>query len=957
MKQIGPWSFSQRCISRRRMGWSRPHQQTFSRWNSFHPSTILILDHHRLRNNHRDAPLLNNDNHSYRAFSSSYIIHSDNTHNVILNASSSTDGTKIDGTENFLLLGQFSNSTQEEVSSFSLDLSHLMKKKKVKRVKLDDDDDTEIMESTTTFHDQWFQLNFPQQTQRQLRLLPRLKSLANIFSPIFKYLDKGLFHKALFKLEQHKSIIQGAVLDTQRLTAQQAQILTMELEKYKSLAVGQVCDTLLDRFDQTHEYLKIQKVLSFLRDFTNHVNCTHIGNFRSLCDPIIQRSISILIRSSIDSMKSLYSDHLFEAVKKDVMTDISPSLMMLLDIFQKDEFSQNSYIKQCISFILELNNNAYFIMDIYTLDIILELLMEGRKFDVAFKLVQKESDRLILPFLKLLSNDHSDQQSSVEFTYHNVPRIYGLVEKVMTIFGESGKYDQLLNLYKILKRPSQHCFNILVQYLAQSQVEQHYVALMEIILDTVKNRHKYVHIITPINIKNMFRSNSIITKHFTPEDIETLRTLIFENLNMKPSPRILNLFLNLYLKHGMEKEAFEIFEQFYTNGVDTNVSTLTIILTYLCEQKQYIDAIKISDKSITEPIVFDIPFLNMLWKIYYEYIWKHLLVINKTSNNGFSKQETNIQLLEYIRDFEQQNFYTILTWRKHKKENPLYCDDIIDESEESSLDNQHDERLHRQLLIFEYLVIQMERAFDKYILTSYNYLYDSSNTTSVYPPPPSAPSSTPKDKIYSSNKHLHFLREGNKNMTEKTYLEVNSLSTIPNYLRNKQSKMIASDACTVDLKLLLQCYCVRPRLRQIDDYLKFVCGAYSAKSPVRKFHYYTVICSLVEVGNIEYVKKYVQAQFDNCEMSNEGRINTMYSILKIIRSKISPSLRRKYCTDWKKKTLDEVHHMKDLLTIAEWNQVIQRFHSKIDTTPPSATITNTEQLLEWVSTNILLYVK
>ncbi|KAG2393716.1 hypothetical protein C9374_007247 [Naegleria lovaniensis] len=847
------------------------------------------------------------------------------------------------------------HNTQEEQSTFTLDLSHVTKKKKLKRVKLEEEEDSSVeIQSIHDMDAKWVKLEVPQTQLIPTMFLPRLKNLTNLFSPIFKYLDKGLFHKALFKLEHYKSIIvQGVVVDTHQLTPQEAQALTMELEKYTSLAVGQVCDTLLDRFEQTQEYLKIQKVLSFLRDFTNHVNCANNWNFRSLCDPIIQRSISILIRSSIESMKSLYSDHLFEAVKIDVMTDISPSLMMLLEIFQKEEFSQNSYIKQCISFILGLNNNDYFIMDIYTLDIILELLIEGKKFDVAFKISQKESDRLIVPFINLLSNKNSalDQQSSLEFTYHNIPRIYGLIEKVMTIFGEVGKYDQLLNLYKVLRRPSQHCFNIVIQYLAQSRVEQHYVALMDIIRDTVKNRSRYVHIITPINIKSMFRSNSIVTQYLTPADIGTLRTLIFDSLNMKPSPRILNLFLNLYLKHGMEKEAFDILEQFYINGVDTNVSTLTIILTYLCGKKQYIDAIKISDKCITEPIVFDIPFLNMLWKIYYEYIWKHLLVVNKTTRNGLSIQDTNIQLLEYIRDFERKNFYTILTWRKHIKENPLYFDEITS-IEKPPNDQQHDEIKYHQLQIFEYLLIQMERGFDKYILTSYNYLYDSNNTnnhtygsSSVYPPL----SISSKDKVYSSNKHLNFLREGKKEMDEKTYLEVNAHSNIPHFLRNKQSKMIASDVCTVDLKLLLQCYCVRPRLRQIDDYLKFVCGAYNATSPVRKFHYFTVICSLVEVGNIEYVKQYIQAQFENCEMSNEERIKNMYSILKIIRSRLTPSLRYKYCTEWKQKTLDEVYRMRDLLSIAEWNQVRQRF-SNFETVAP---ISNIDELLTWVSTSIL----
>ncbi|EFC49700.1 predicted protein [Naegleria gruberi] len=740
--------------------------------------------------------------------------------------------------------------------------------------------------------------------------LKKLTQIANNFNPIFEQLDRGNYHKALFLLEKGKDLFDFIYEEHDENS-----------EKYTVLSIAKICDTLLCHFDQTKEYLKIQKILIFLKDYTKD----NSWNKKNICDPITQKGISFLVRLSINSMKEEYGKRLFEAVNNNEgnSSPSAPSLQLLLDIFRQDDFTNDSSMQQCLSFVVGMSNSDYYIMDIYSLDIILELLIEGRKYETAYLLVKQESDRLILPFITCLANDHTESH------FFSNSHVYEIAHKLLTIFGECKYYDQVYEVYKLIKRPSQRCFNLLIYYLSESNKPDHLRILIDIIQENITNKSNYVHIISPINIRDLFRSESKASSLMTYEQVSTLFDIFLNKLNIKCSTRILNIFLNLQLKHGKEADALKTLTKFEENGVQINVSTLTIILTYLANNAKYEDAIKICDRIIREPLVFDIPFLNIVWKIYHDFIWNTMMTIDHTVNIGTDNipttfKATNIPLLESIKAFEKNNQSSLIDWKKNLHENPLF-------------DTTKEKNISTQTMIFEYLVIQMERSFDKYILTSYSVMGKLNEEQSK--------SKTSKADWYMPQSTARHLRYGTRSMDEESFLS-SSDSSIPHFLQNKQSKLIASDTCRLDLRILIQNYAIKPRLRQIDDLLEFVSGAYSRNNSLRRYYYLRVIISLLESGNISHVKLYVKYQFENCEMSIQERINTMHLVLKTIRSKYNATIRDQYRTEWRLSAIDSLTKLIDLLSIEEWNQVMTQCGMKNQ-------FENYDQLTDWIKRRFL----
>ena len=804
------------------------------------------------------------------------------------------------------------------------------KKKSRKRIKLVGCYDEEADSGSNQFKNPFASESNEQGSEHSSyapKLLDHLKPISDDFSIIFRCLDRNMQHKALYLLEKRMVNPTASCVKSLELTnieSEEFKHMQLDVEKYTALSIAKICDSLICHFSQTKEYAKLQKVMSILRIYDNsQANINWNGH--SILMPVIQKGISILLKTVIDSMRREYGQRVYKEIENSDGKVETPTLERLVSMFTREEFVENQNMQEQLKLIIELSNSYYYVVDVYILEIILGLLIEGKKFKTAAQLVAKENDRLIVPVLNSLSNDNSLMSDVNHFTNSHV---YELVHSVLTILGEVGQYDNLLQVYNKIRCPDQKSFNLTIYYLSQSDTVEYFKKAVEILNHTVQNRSHFIHIISPVNIKDIFRSSSIATQAFSSSDIDKLYSLFFSDLNIKYSPRILNIFLNLFLKHGKEDKAIELLKQFNANNILPNISTLTTIMTYLVDRKLHEDAITIADMCIAQPLSYDIPFLNNIWKIYYSYLWESLITTEHVTMQGSSRYvtyTTDMELLDYIKQYEISNFLSVIEWKKTLNVNPLF---------EKLVNSSKEDIMFHKLKIFEYFVIQMERAFDKYILTTYNYLSDPKEE------------SHGTDEVYVAPNSTRHLRQGTREMDEATFKNRPKQSNMPLFLQQKNSKLIVSDDCRLDLRLLIQSYCIRPRLRQIDDLLQFVSGAYGPDNSLRRYHYLRVIISLLECGHVEHVKRYIIRQFENCKMPIHEKRNTMNFVFKTIRSKFNPSLRGMYCGPWKETTQKTLESMLDLLSIEDWNAVLAM--SKIPTK-----MADYQDLKMWISNRLL----
>ncbi|KAL9655952.1 hypothetical protein ABK040_007573 [Willaertia magna] len=635
-----------------------------------------------------------------------------------------------------------------------------------------------------------------------------------------------------------------------------------KIDKLLNFILNSICNELIDEYSKVNNILKVKKVISILFQLNkNTLNNEFDETIKKGLMFIISKTISNIGRNDDNDVdnndennieNNENDNNVYEKVYnnenkedkenneknkfyKDLETkEISPNL--ILELVKKERNNNHLFLQEQINYLLKIIDITNFKYLIFGM--ILKLLIENKKFNIAYNLLIKE---------KLILKDKLN---------FDVVENYNVID-LIKIFGENKKYDLILDVLKNKEKlQNQEDFEITVNYLSKSQNQEHFDFILQLILWSHKNKEKLHFKIKNNIVANLFKRRSLIYK-LPLEKIIELYNIIFYDSEIKFGSKFINIFLNIFLKHNRMELAKNIFDKFNENKIIPNTGTITIILTYFLENNLNLEGLYLCEKFLQlSGLMIDTPFLNNIWKTYHIFIFKYLLYDKNIKNNdnfNYYNPYLDINLIEMLKNKKEESitiskiktldFYEF--YFNLKNFNFMNFKDLINKN------NLTDDQ---KILLIEHYITSMERIFDKYILNYLNYFNNKRNvehSRSIY-------------RYYDDNKN-------NKNNNSSFS---DNFTNIVNTLQNVRTTFDPNWNSKIDFGLIFYVYSIYPKTTNIKVLLEYINKLLpKLDDPIRNRYYTRLILSLTTFGHFNFVKNLLLGMFANYLSLNKSNKN------------------------------------------------------------------------------------